>query len=240
MIDLGDLREGYWDVNDLITTVRYVERNYRHVHIVGIGTNLGCYGSIKPTVEKMNQLVEYKNIVEDIIGRPLKYISGGATTNLPLVVNDDMPQEVNHLRIGEGILLGQDLRSLYKCKIENMRHDTFVLEAEIVEIKTKPSYPIGEIAYDAFGNKAIYKNKGNMLRAILAVGKQDFGHHDKLIPMDDKVTLIGSSSDHLIVDISRVDGKYEVGDTMSFQMYYQGMLYTCLSHDVTKVSVYDL
>ena len=38
--------------------------------------------------------------------------------------------------------------------------EAFTLQAEIVELKDKPSHPIGTIAVDAFGNKKEYEDKG--------------------------------------------------------------------------------
>ena len=71
---------------------------------------------------------------------------------------------------------------------------------------------------NAFGKVPEFIDKGNMLRAILAIGKQDVDHKE-LIPFD-TVNLIGSSSDHIIVDISDTHSVYEVGDVMLFRLTY--------------------
>ncbi len=55
------------------------------------------------------------------------------------------------------------------------------------------------------------------------------------ISTNEQVQIIGSSSDHLIVDITQTSETYEVGDTMAFTLYYQSMLYLNLSTDVQKV-----
>lgn len=34
------------------------------MHLAGIGTNLGCYGSVMPTKEKMDQLASYADANE--------------------------------------------------------------------------------------------------------------------------------------------------------------------------------
>ena len=57
MMDLGDLREGFMNQEELIEAAVYIEKNMKHVKLAGIGTNLGCYGSVKPTVENMGKLV---------------------------------------------------------------------------------------------------------------------------------------------------------------------------------------
>ena len=57
MADLGDLREGFWDKDEMVEVCAHVERDLPHVHLAGIGVNLGCVGSVQPTPEKMNDLL---------------------------------------------------------------------------------------------------------------------------------------------------------------------------------------
>lgn len=77
MADLGDLREGYWDHEEMVQTCLYVERRLPHVHLSGVGVNLSCYGSVRATPEKMQMLLAIARRVEDAIGRPLEIVSGG-------------------------------------------------------------------------------------------------------------------------------------------------------------------
>jgi predicted amino acid racemase len=230
MYDLGDLREGLWDFDEMVKLSGYVEK-LSHIRLLGIGTNIGCYGSVKPTVENMSRLVRLAEKIEREIKRKLDVISGGATSSLTLVANGSLPKRVNHLRLGESLLLGRDLGEYYNCPLP-LHDDTFILKAQVIELKEKPSYPLGELVVDAFGNKPDYKDVGIQKRGIIAVGKQDFGHHEKLIPVDENVKIIGSSSDHLIVDMTQAD--YAVGSIVAFEMYYQPMLYLSLSRDVKK------
>ena len=81
MADLGDLREGFWDKDELVEVCVRVERELPHVHLAGIGVNLTCYGSTKPTPEKMHELLALRRRVEDGIGRRLEVTSGGATSS---------------------------------------------------------------------------------------------------------------------------------------------------------------
>ena len=53
MADLGDLREGFWDKDEMVDVCVHVEQELPHVELAGIGVNLTCYGSTKPTPEKM-------------------------------------------------------------------------------------------------------------------------------------------------------------------------------------------
>lgn len=235
MADLGDLREGYIDLDELIDVALKVEYDFQNLYLAGIGVNLGCYGSIKPTVDNLGRLCEIATLIEDKIGRSLEIVSGGGTTTLPLVFNKTIPNKINHLRVGEGILLNADLPFYWKCDTKKfLVDDAFILKAEIIEIKEKPSYPIGEIFIDAFGNVPEYQDIGIRTKALLAVGKQDIGNFDKLIPMDQALTLIGASSDHLIADITDCDKKYKVGDIVEFKLFYQAMLFATESFNVKK------
>lgn len=233
MYDLGDLREGVWHDDDFMALCEYVEA-LPFVELLGIGSNLGCYGSIRPTFLNLSKLVHIAETVETRIGRRLDVISGGATSSLPLVLKNQMPKRINHLRIGEGILLARDLKEYFQCDVDFLHDDTFTLQAQIIEIQHKPSFPEGEIYVDAFGNRPHYENKGIRKRALLAVGKQDFGDHDKLLPLNKNIEIVGSSSDHLIVDITLSEEHHTIGDVLDFNMFYQSMLYLSISHDVQK------
>lgn len=237
MADLGDLREGYIDYDELIDTAIMIERELKNVELAGVGTNLGCYGSIKPTVENLGLLCDIAQKIENAIGRELEIISGGATSSLPLVLSGEIPKKINNLRVGEAILNNMDLPLIWGFEILGMNQDTLRLRAQIIEIKEKPSHPIGEIFIDAFGNKPHYEDIGVRKRALLGVGRQDFSQYDKLIPEDTAIKVIGSSSDHLIIDITDSSEEYKVGDIISFKLFYGPMLYLSSSDYVNKRKV---
>jgi predicted amino acid racemase len=220
MADLGDLREGFWDKGELLEAAIYAENHLDHVELLGVGTNLGCYGSIVATREKMEELIEIAEKIEGHIGRRLEIISGGATSSFPLVLQNNMPERINHLRIGEGIALGKDLSDIWGLDMSFLKRDVFTLKAEIIEIKDKPSYPIGEIFVDAFGNKGVYADRGIRKRGILALGKVDFSLDSQLEPLLPGIEILGSSSDHLIVDIEDCSENLAVGDALEFGLRY--------------------
>ena len=237
MFDLGDLREGYFEENEIIQVAINIENKLSNIELKGIGTNIGCYGSIMPTIKNMNHLVNIAEKIEESIGRKLEIISGGASTSLSLVKDHVMPDRINHLRIGEAITLNKDMTDYWGCDFSNMYRDVFMLNAEIIEIKEKSSYPIGEIFIDAFGNKPEYTDIGIRKRALLAVGRQDFANHNQLIPVDEGIKIIGSSSDHLIIDITDSHNQYKLGDKISFNMYYESLLYLSGSKYVNKIII---
>ena len=233
MTDLGDLREGFWDKKELVDVCERVERDLPHVQLAGIGVNLTCYGSTKPTPEKMNEFVGLARQVEQRIGRKLEIVSGGATSSFTLVHWGTMPAGVNHLRIGEAILLGKDLQVDWGIRdMDYLRMDALTLRAEVVEVKDKPTYPIGEFAIDAFGRKPVYEDRGIRRRAILALGRADVGELESLIPREPGMTVIGGSSDHCIVDVEDCPRRLQVGDIVEFSLCYSHMLYATARSDM--------
>ncbi len=234
MADLGDLREGFWDKDEMVDVCVHVERELPHVELAGIGVNLTCYGSTKPTPEKMQALLDIAARIEKSIGRKLEIISGGATSSYTLVHWGTMPAGINHLRIGENILLGKDLQVNWGIQdMDYLRMDGFTLRAEVVEVREKPTYPIGEFAIDAFGRKPVYVDRGIRRRAILALGRADVGELESLIPREAGLTVIGGSSDHCIVDVEDCPRRLEVGDIVEFSLCYSHLLYATSRSDVT-------
>ena len=64
MADLGDLREGFWSREELVDAALEVEYKLDHLELAGVGTNLGCYGSVAATPEKLRELVSAAEAVE--------------------------------------------------------------------------------------------------------------------------------------------------------------------------------
>lgn len=234
MADLGDLREGFWDKDEMVDVCVHVERELPHVELAGVGVNLTCYGSTKPTPEKMQALLDIAAHIEKRIGRKLEIISGGATSSYTLVHWGTMPAGINHLRIGENILLGKDLQVNWGIQdMDYLRMDGFTLRAEVVEVREKPTYPNGEFAIDAFGRKPVYVDRGIRRRAILALGRADVGELESLIPREAGLTVIGGSSDHCIVDVEDCPRRLEVGDIVEFSLCYSHLLYATSRSDIT-------
>lgn len=235
MVDLGDLREGFWDRRELLEVALCVEYKLYNLELAGIGTNLGCYGAIAATREKMEELVSCAEMIEEKIGRELQYISGGATTSYPRVLDGSMPRRINLLRMGEGILLAKDLQDLWGYDMSQMYQDVFTLQAEIIEVKDKPSHPVGEIMFDAFGNQPQYEDRGIRRRAILALGKVDYAFPEMLLPRDKEIRILGASSDHTILDIQDCSRRYKTGDIVEFDLCYATIVYVTNSPNVDIV-----
>ncbi|MDO4517947.1 MAG: alanine/ornithine racemase family PLP-dependent enzyme [Bacillota bacterium] len=228
MADCGDLREGWWDKDELCEAAIKVERELTNLHLEGVGFNVGCYGSIIPTPDKIQELVGIAEKIEKAIGRELEFISGGASSSYMRILDGNIPERVNMLRIGENILLAYDLQELYGYDLSNMYQDVFTLRAEIIELKDKPSHPVGEIGYDAFGNKVQYVDRGIRKRALLALGKCDYGSPDELLPRLEGIEILGASSDHTILDVQDAFDsgvEFKIGDVIEFDLNYATMVY---------------
>ncbi|MDF2569231.1 MAG: orr [Sporomusa sp.] len=229
MIDVGDLREGVLEEN-VLDTARQISR-LRGIKLLGLGTNMGCFGGVLPSTDNLGLLVELRDIIMNQLGIQLEIISGGGTSTLSLVEAHKVPAGVNQLRIGEGILLGTD--STNHRKIPWLCDDAFLLRAEVIELKAKPSVPIGDIGRDAFGNVPQFTDVGIRKRAIVALGKQDV-YIEGIIPVDKKMKILGASSDHLIIDVTDSSTEIQVGDAISFQLTYSGILSASQSRYIGK------
>ena len=234
MADLGDLREGFWDKDEMVQTCLSVEQDMPHLHLLGIGVNLSCYGSVRPTVEKMDDLVALAQRIEAVIGRPLEVVSGGATSSYPLVHERTMPKGINHLRIGELFLVGLST-SWGITDVDYLCTDAFTLQAEVIEVRNKPSYPQGELCIDAFGRKPTYEDRGIRRRALLPFGHLDTGEVETLIPREEGITVVAASSDHCILDITDCPRDLKTGDIVEFSLCYRHLLYLTGREDVAIV-----
>lgn len=236
MVDLGDLREGIWP-SELLPTVEEV-LTLRGVRIAGIGTNLGCFGAIMPTEENLSQLVAHAYKIERLAGISLDYVSGGASSSLQLLLDGTLPPGINNLRVGEAILQG-GIETFREKPWEALEYDACRLTADVIEVKKKPSRPIGKSGYDAFGNQPYFPDEGDRLRAIANIGREDV-IVEGLTPIDKGARVLGASSDHLLMDVTDADPPIAVGDRVSFRMGYGAMLLAMTSEYVEKVPMHDV
>ena len=161
-------------------------------------------------------------------------ISGGNSSTLYLLEKGKI-KGINNLRLGESLLLGKE--TSYNTQIPGTSSSGFILEAEIIEKKSKPSMPIGLIGLDVFGDVPIFLDKGLRDKIICAIGKQDV-KVQSLIPMDKDLKIIGASSDHLIIDSTDSSLQYKVGDIISFHLAYSGILSCMTSKYIKKIIIW--
>ncbi len=229
MVDTGDLREGvmYYDAfEELKEAVRIAGRN-----LVGIGTNLGCFGGVLAKPEKFDILLDLGRKIERETGTVFAVYSAGNTASLPLIENDMLPEGINHYRLGESIMCGTDVTN--NRSVPGVSRDTFTIYGSVLELREKPSVPIGDIGQDAFGRKPVFQDSGIRLKAILDMGEQDVVPSG-LKPLFPDCEVIHGSSDHLIVDITDYSGELSVGDSIPFRLSYGALLRAMTSWYVRK------
>lgn len=232
MVDLGDLREGVWDQRIIEVTKQAMELT--HLEIRGIGTNLACYGGVYPTPANMARFAALVAATREATGLALDLNSGGNSSALDMLTAGTMPAEVTHFRMGESIVLGRNV--LTREPAPGTRQDTVRLVAEVIEVESKPSIPLGEAGQNAFGEETTYVDRGVRRRAVLALGRQDC-LLDGIEPEDPGIIVLGGSSDHLICDVEEAASPVEVGDEIAFWPTYGATLALATSPYVEKVEV---
>ncbi|AKT51337.1 alanine racemase [Arsenicicoccus sp. oral taxon 190] len=234
MVDVGDLREGVWP--DRAVEVAFGAAQLRGIEVVGLGCNLACFGGVVPSEENMRLLVEVRDACRAATGLELPMLSGGNSASLPFLASGHMPPEINNFRMGESIILGRNVFD--RSPWPGTRQDTVQLVVEVVELERKPSVPIGKRGQNAFGEEPAFEDRGTRLRAIFNVGRQDV-IVDGLDPLDPNISILGASSDHLILDVEDMAGveSLRVGDEMAFYPDYAALLALSTSPYVEKVVV---
>lgn len=227
MVDLGDLREGIWP-DEFLEFLQSVQ-SLPGIKIYGIGTNLTCYGGVIPDDKNLGQLIALKEQSQARLGHDL-IVSGGNSSTLSLLFENRIPVGITNLRIGEGIILGRE--TMNREPLPGAYLDACVLSAEVIELREKPSIPVGTIGQDAFGNSPLFEDRGIRKRAILALGRQDTVP-EGLEPHLTGAIILGASSDHLIVDVTD-SPVVHTGDTLSFSLGYGALLATSTSPYVKK------
>jgi len=227
MVDLGDLREGIWP-DDLPGFAKQAAR-LPGLRLLGLGTNLTCFGGVMPSPSNLGQLVNLARHLESqgIMQSPI--VSGGNSSSWRMLEQGQIPPGINNLRLGEAILFGRE--ALERAVIPGLHTDAFVLSAEVIEVNVKPSVPIGRIAQDAFGHVPSFTDRGMRRRAILALGRQDV-EPEGLLPLQPGIEVIGASSDHLVLDTTDFAGEVMVGQVFTFVPNYSALLRLSSSTDL--------
>lgn len=226
MIELGELREGV-NRSDLIEFYEQVFE-MSNIEVIGIGSNLGCMYGVEPTQDKLMQLVLYRELIMAKFNRKLNYISGGTSITLPLLEENEVPSEVNHFRIGEAAFFG--VSPLRNEAFGSLETDTFLFDANIIEIEEKDMIPTGVIGDANIGHTANLDKKNEnetTTKAILDFGLLDV-NKDDITPLDSTIEFVGITSDMLVVDLGNnkdenSNTKYQIGDKITFKPNYMAV-----------------
>ncbi|MDD5659108.1 MAG: alanine racemase [Actinomycetota bacterium] len=178
MVETDDRREGIYP-RQVMAFFDEVYKNHKNIRIIGLGTNARCLSNKKPTLKSINCLIDLRNKIYSVYGFKIPVISGGNSSLWKYIETEELPKEVNQVRIGEAIFIGNETSDY--TTIKGAHDDCFVLEAEIIEIKEKKAEP--------------YK-------AIIALGVQDVScKHLKI--QNPYYEIIGQSSDHTVIGLKK-------------------------------------
>jgi predicted amino acid racemase len=226
MVDLGDLREGVSE--SALPELAGKCRDLHHLEVAGLGVNFSCFAGVMPTPELLTKLVKLASRLREEFHLPIRQVSGGNSSSLPLLYENALPAGVNHLRIGEGILLGRE--TLTGNRLPDLSPDVFLVEAEVIQVQWKPAKPAGEVGRDAFGRIPLFLELEPGIRLLLNLGEQDTPLTG-LTPRESGLTVLGGSSDYMVVASDR---QLKVGQTVRFAPNYWSMLSLMSSGYVTK------
>jgi predicted amino acid racemase len=217
MVDLGDMREGIApaELFDLITQVQTIENAF----IVGVGTNLACNIGILPSKENMQELATIARDTEAQIGRQLRYVSAGNSSAIKLMSNGEMPPEINHLRLGESLLLGRE--TACGQAIKGARTDCFTVYAQVNEISQRHIQDNGLRGLNALGKSTLLTKTGLRNLAVLNLGAVDV-EISGLTSLTPSIEIMGFSSDHIIADVTEIKN-ITVGCDIGFALNYHAL-----------------
>jgi predicted amino acid racemase len=218
MVDTGDHREGVLP-EEAVPVAEAIEA-LPGIDLVGVGTIVGELCGVLPTHENHELIVDVAEEVEKALGRRLRWISGGTSCSLPFVDAGTLPGRINHLRVGDAILIGpEETEETTAYPLPIPHREVFFVAAEVIEVIRKPWLPIGPIGPDANMCIRHWEDRGHRRRAIVALGEQDM-RTQHLAPRRLGVEIIGASSDHLVLDVEDAQPPVHVGESLDFVARY--------------------
>ena len=130
-----------------------------------------------------------------------------------------LPPEINHLRLGESLLLGRE--TAHGMLLEGARADCFALVAQVIELKRKTPREYGATGHNALGQQVKIALTGPAQLAVLNIGAVDC-EVGGLVPLTPGIRIIGFSSDHLIIDVGEAP-PISVGDEIRLRPDYHAL-----------------
>jgi len=232
MIEMGELREGI--MADSLPDFYAEVLKFPNIEVSGIGTNLKCLNGILPDREKLSRLVSYRRDTEKRFKKKIPYISAGSSVTIPLMNKGNVPEGINHFRVGESLFFGTDVFN--DTHIKGMHKDVFTLTAEVIEMIEKPMVPTGKVGKNLTGESPEYdeEDRGKTsLRAIVDLGVLDIDVK-QVYPLNEGIEVLGASSDMMILNITDDKIDLKVGDELDFGVSYLAVLRAMNSDYVDK------
>lgn len=230
MVELGDLREGILprDLPEILARTAALP----NLAVDGLGTNLACQYGIAPDDDNMAVLSGLARDHQVRTGHEFLTVSGGNSASYDWAVTTTDTRNVNDLRFGEAIMLGRE--PMHRRPIDGLRTDAITLVAEVIERSRKPVEPWGTCGEGAFGQvDRPAEATGSHERVIMALGRQDIDPAGVTPPAG--LTMMGTSSDHMVLSIGSGAPGPAVGDEVRFAVDYSALLRAMTSPSVDRV-----
>ena len=178
----------------------------------------------------MDELSTLATSIEATFGLTLDIVSGGNSANLQWALEPGADVgRINHLRLGESILLGRD--PVNRSPLDGLHANAISIVGEVIESKVKPSQPRGDRGQTAFGPGAQRSGAGGRThRVIVALGWQDLDV-DGIVPPEG-FQILGGSSDHLVLESSVAEPT--VGSELRFMPNYSALMRSMSSPFVAR------
>ena len=265
MVDLGDLREGCFDEEDLARCVSYAA-DAEGLKLYGLGTNLTCFSFVQPDTQKLTHLTL---LAEKYHADT--YISGGNSATIQLMLRgkkrtaETTGPRAEHYgwsnpvtlsaHTAEGLTAAEDPADGIPDGVNTLRLGESVLFG-----RERAGYTYLEGTYnDAFTIEAeVIECKEKPSMPIGTIGMNSYGQRptftdrgirtraicamgrqdvdqETMWPMDPGCEILGASSDHFIVDVTESERKYAIGDVMKFRLGYFSTMRAFTSAYVEKL-----
>ncbi|AVQ33577.1 alanine racemase [Staphylococcus muscae] len=200
MVDWKDGREGVLTY-EVVSYIKQIKK-MKGIDFKGLAFNFMCYRQMPPTEEDLPYMNQFIEAVERDTGVHLHTISGGNSSMLMLAMYQDMGR-INELRIGEAIFRG--VETAYNMRLPQLYDQAVTMTGRILEIKPRLDM----------------RTRQSYLQAVVDIGELDTDVGD-MIPMDDQLSIVGYTSDVLLINLGLAD-YYQIGDSISFELGYSAI-----------------
>ena len=224
MADIGDRRDGVTDPAELTELGRFIE-DCGSLKLAGIAANYCCISGLLPDDDNLGLFADFAEMLASAVGHPLEIVSGGNSTLLLRIYSGaGLPGIINHIRLGGTVINPYNMKRNRGFAFPGLNMDTVRLEAQISEIRIKPPSPMSQPGRNWRGQQVSFPGAGVRRRAVINLGCMDVGDPGSLLPCEEGITVIASSSDHTVLDVTECKRPLRTGDAVSFRLGYEGLM----------------
>ncbi len=225
--ETGDLKDGF-PLNDILMVCEKMPI----LNVIGVSVNFSCLSGILPDVDTVRKLADIASCIQKKRNLARPFLSVGGTVVQQLARDGKLNGLVQEIRSGEGIFFGYD--SSGGMKIPGFCTKTISLDGEIVEVSEKDfALRQGHLAgFTATGDMSDRRlETGVRKRAVLDFGILAAFQKD-LVPVDEKVALVGQTFDFTVVDVTDSCQQYAAGKTIRFYTNYASASFAMMNRFV--------